>query len=70
LIEATLNSFYSDDEVVHVCIKLLSELANNKTNRLRFDMLNINGLIVFKETAKYIIKLMQVWGCLASKPKT
>ena len=70
LIEATLNAFYSDDEVVHVCIKLLAELADNKTNRLKFDMWNINGLIVFKETAKYIIKLMQVWDCLGNKPKT
>ena len=58
IIEGTLNAFYDDDEVVHICIKFLTEIVNNRNNRVRFDTWNINGLVVFKETAKYIIKLL------------
>jgi hypothetical protein len=67
IIEGTLNAFYDDDEVVHVCVKFLTEIVNNRNNRVRFDTWNINGLVVFKETAKYVIKLLQVWNSLESK---
>lgn len=67
ILEGTLNAFYDDDEVVHTCIKLLTELVNNRNNRVRFDTWNINGLVVFKETAKYIIKLLQLWNSLQTK---
>jgi exportin-7 len=49
-IEGALNAFYDDDEVV--CVAL------SRNNRLRFDTWSINGLIVFKETAKYVIQLL------------
>lgn len=55
VVEGALNAFYEDDDVVHACIKMLTELVLNKNNRLRFDTWNINGLVVFKESAKYII---------------
>jgi hypothetical protein len=55
IVEGTLNAFYEDDEVVHQCVKLLCELVNNRNNRVRFDTWNINGLVVFKESAKYVI---------------
>ena len=58
IVEGTLNAFFDDDEVVHICIKFLTEIVNNRNNRVRFDTWNINGLVVFKETAKYIIKLL------------
>ena len=58
VLEGTLNAFHDDDEVVHICIKFLSEMVNNRNNRMRFDTWNINGLVVFKECAKYIIKLL------------
>lgn len=67
VIETTLNSFYEDDETVHACLKLINELVNNRNNRVRFDTWNINGLVVFKETAKYVCKLLEVWGSLATK---
>lgn len=67
MVEGTLNVFYDDDETVHACLKLLVELVNNRGNRVRFDTWNINGLVVFKETAKYIVKLLELWGSLASK---
>jgi hypothetical protein len=70
MIEGTLNAFHDDDEVVHICIKFLSELVNNRNNRMRFDTWNINGLVVFKESAKYIIQLFQVWDCLQFKQNT
>jgi hypothetical protein len=68
IIEGTLNAFYDDDEVVHICIKFLSEIVNNRNNRVKFDMWSINGLIVFKESASYIIKLLSLWDCLSVKP--
>lgn len=67
MVEGTLNAFYDDDDVVHVCIKLLTEMVNNRFNRVRFDTWNINGLVVFKESAKYIVKLLQLWDSLQSK---
>lgn len=65
--EGTLNAFYEDDEVVQVCISLLTEFVSNRGNRMRFDTWNINGLVVFKESAKYIIKLLQLWDSLLNK---
>lgn len=67
VVEGTLNAYYDDDEVVHVCIKLLCELVNNRSSRVRFDTWNINGLVVFKETAKYVVKLLQLWDSLQAK---
>jgi hypothetical protein len=67
IIEGTLNAFYEDDEVVHACLKVLQELVHNRNNRVRFDTWNINGLVVFKETAKYVIKLLSIWDSLQSK---
>lgn len=55
IVEGALNAFYDDDEVVNVALKFLGELVLSRNNRLRFDTWNINGLIVFKETAKYVI---------------
>jgi hypothetical protein len=68
IIEGTLNAFFDDDEVVHICIKFLSEIVFNRSNRLRFDTWNINGLVVFKESASYIVKLLEVWNSLQTKP--
>jgi exportin-7 len=52
-----------------LCIfKFLSELVNNRCSRLRFDTWNINGLIVFKESAKIVIQFYKLYECLASKP--
>jgi exportin-7 len=67
VMEGTLNAFYEDDEVVHCCINFLTEFVSNRSNRMRFDTWNINGLVVFKESAKYIIKLLQLWDSLNSK---
>lgn len=55
VVEGALNAFYDDDEVVNVTFKFLTELVLSRNNRLRFDTWSINGLIVFKETAKYVI---------------
>ena len=55
IIEGSLNAFHADDEVVLVTFKFLTELVMNRQNRVRFDTWNINGLIVFKETAKYVV---------------
>lgn len=58
MIESTLRAFYDDDDVVIVVLKFMSELVQNRNNRIRFDTWNINGLIVFKECSKYIVELM------------
>ena len=68
IIEGALNAFYDDNDVVIVVFKFLSELVLNRNNRVRFDTWNINGLIVFKETAKYVVQLLQIWNCLEKKP--
>jgi hypothetical protein len=64
MIEGALNAFYDDDQVVHACVKLLAEMVQNRNNRIRFDTWNINGLVVFKEAAKYVVKLLQLWDCM------
>ena len=55
VIEGTLNAFHDDDQVVNCVLKFLTELVFNRNNRLRFDTCSIDGLIVFKETAKYVV---------------
>lgn len=67
IIEGTLNAFHDDDEVVICVFKFLTELVFNRSNRLRFDTWSIDGLIVFKETAKYVIQLLQLWDCFDNK---
>ena len=70
VIEGALNAFYTDDEVVLVTLKFLTELVLNRQNRVRFDTWNINGLIVFKETAKYAVQLLKLWDCFRAKQVT
>ena len=48
--------------------KFLTELVFNRNNRIRFDTWSIDGLIVFKETAKYVVQLMTLWDCMQKKP--
>jgi exportin-7 len=55
IIGKALTAFIEDDEVVLVIFKFIGELVNNRCSRLRFDTWNINGLIVFKESAKITI---------------
>ena len=70
VIEGALNAFHTDDEVVSVTLKFLQELVLNRCNRVRFDTWNINGLIVFKETAKYTVQLLKLWDCFRAKSVT
>jgi hypothetical protein len=57
-----------DDEIVLLILKFLNELVDNSSNRLRFDTWSINGLIVYKESASFMIEFMQCFNCLSSKP--
>lgn len=68
IIEGALNAFHEDDQVVQCVFKFLTELVFNRNNRLRFDTWSIDGLIVFKETAKYVVQLMTLWDCMQKKP--
>lgn len=63
IIEGALNAFHQDDQVVQCVFKFLTELVFNRNNRLRFDTNSIDGLIVFKETSKYVVQLMSLWDC-------
>ena len=55
IVEGALNAFHEDDQVVQCVLKFLTELVFNRNNRLRFDTWSIDGLIVFKETAKIVV---------------
>ena len=55
IIEGTLNAFHEDDQVVLCILKFLTELVLNKNNRIKNEKWNINGMIIFKETAKYVV---------------
>jgi len=55
IITKALIAFIDDDDLVLVIFKLLCEMVNNRCSRLRFDAWNINGLIVFKESAKIVV---------------
>ena len=57
-----------DDEIVLLILKFLNELVDNSSNRLRFDTWSINGLIVYKESASFMIEFMQIFNCLSTKP--
>ena len=64
IITKALSAFIDDDDLVLVIFKFISEMVNNRCSRLRFDAWNINGLIVFKESAKIVIQFMQLYDCL------
>ena len=57
-----------DDDIVLLILKFLNELVDNSSNRLRFDTWSINGLIVYKESASFMIEFMQMFNCLSNKP--
>lgn len=67
ILNGTLNAFYNDDKVVHICLKCLIELVQNSSHRLRSSVWNVNGLVTFKETGQYVIGLLKMWECLKSK---
>ena len=67
IIEGTLNAFHEDDEVVLSTFKFLAELVLNRNLRMRLQMWSINDLVVFKETAKYVVQLLQLWDCFRKK---
>ena len=67
IIEGALNAFHDDDEVVLCVLRFLTELVFNRNNRLRFDTWSIDGLIVFKEIAKYVVQLLSLWECFQKK---
>jgi len=60
IIEKSLAAFIDDDNVILLILKFLQELLDNSTNRLRFDTWNINGLIIFKESSKFAIRLLEL----------
>ena len=69
IIEGTLNAFHEDDEVVLCTLKFLAELAHNRGDRMRACAgWSITGLVVFKETAKYVVQLLRLWECFQKKP--
>lgn len=68
VVNKTLNTYFDDDEVVQVVFKFLAEIVLNRNNRIRFDTWNINGLIVFKESSKYVVQLLQLYECFNKKP--
>jgi len=61
----TVYSDPCDDEVVLLIFKLLFELVDNSSNRLKFDAWSINGLIVYKESASFVIEFLQKFQCLS-----
>jgi hypothetical protein len=71
VVNKCLNCYISepcDDDVVLLILKFLNELVDNSSNRLRFDTWSINSLIVYKESASFMIEFMQIFNCLSSKP--
>ena len=47
-----------DDDVVALILKFVLDLVDNSSNRLRFYTWSINGLIVYKEGASFVIKFL------------
>lgn len=58
-----------DDEVVLLIMKFMLELADNSSNRLRFDTWSINGLIVFKEVSAQLINILIKFDCFTPQGK-
>jgi len=67
IIHKTLQCLLNDDEVVLLIFKFLQELVYNRAHRLRFDTWSINGLIVFRETAKILQQYFLYTDCLQKK---
>ena len=58
-----------DDDIVLLILKFLDELVDNTSNRLRFDTWSINGLIVYKESASFVLEFIQIFNCLEPSAK-
>ena len=58
-----------DDEVVLLILKFMLELADNSSNRLRFDTWSINGLIVFKEVSAQLTNILLKFDCFTPQGK-
>lgn len=67
VVQKCLTIFIEDDEVVYLILKFLDELLDNQSNRLRFDTWNVNGLIIFKETANFMITYLSLFKCFEAK---
>jgi hypothetical protein len=69
IIEKCVSIYVSDDKMIYLIFKFVADLLDNSCNRLRFDTWNVNGLIVFKESANLIINYMQHFECLSPNVK-
>jgi exportin-7 len=62
-------AYIQDAEVLYLVFKLIADLLDNRSNRMRFDTWNVNGLIVFKEASSLMIKYMEYFDCLSPRVK-
>lgn len=62
-----MNLYINDDELLLLIFKFLQELVNNRSQRLRFDSWNINGLYAFKDSAKIVIRYLQITNNLKNQ---
>ena len=67
IIAKALNAFLHDDELLLTIFKFLAEIVNNRSSRLRIETWNINGIYAFKDTAKIVIRYLQLNDNLKSK---
>lgn len=60
IIRSTVEMLADDLDIVINTLKLMSELVENKCQRLNFDVASANGLILFKEASI----VLQIYGML------
>lgn len=67
IVRKCMQVYFNQDEILYLVLKLLSDLLDNSSNRMRFDTWNVNGLILYKETSNIVIKYLEFTRCLTSK---
>lgn len=50
-----IEHWYSDPKVTTPVLKLFAELAQNRSQRLQFDVSSPNGILLFREISKVIV---------------
>jgi len=69
VLHRAIDIWYQDPSVATPVLKLMSELVQNRSQRLQFDVSSPNGILLFRETSKMIVNYGSKILTLGNIPK-
>ena len=55
LLQTILTMSYHDPDIANSVLKLMCEMTQNRSQRLQFDIMVANGVLLFREVSKTLV---------------